>query len=396
MSGGCEHGRDAAQRLELAHILRAQAPAYLATRRLAAIQQRAVEDLCACRTQAMGSRHFKCDACGAQKVVYCSCGNRHCPKCQRLAKERWLSARRAELLAVPYFHLVFTLPHELNRLAQASPRTIYRLLFEAASRTLLEFGANPRWLGGELSVTLVLHTWGQNLSQHLHVHALVSGGALSVDAAQFIRPRRGFLFPVRALSKVFRGKYLAALEREFAGGRLKIDIDAHTGLVHTLRAHDWVVYAKRPFAGPDSVLQYLGRYTHRVALSNERLVAFDGQRVRFRWRDYAHGDRLKVLSLEAQEFMRRFLLHVLPKGFMRIRHYGLIANRGKAAKLAAARTALNQPAPLAASQPETVAEFWKRITGMDLARCPQCHLGTLQLVAVLQRAPRARAPPASP
>ncbi len=269
---------------------------HLATRRLAAIQQRAVEDLCACRTQAMGSRHFKCDACGAQKVVYCSCGNRHCPKCQRLAKERWLSGRRAELLAVPYFHLVFTLPHELNRLAQASSRTIYRLLFEAASRTLLEFGANPRWLGGELSVTLVLHTWGQNLSQHLHVHALVSGGALSADAVQFIRPRRGFLFPVRALSKVFRGKYLAALEREFAGGRLKIDSDAHTGLMHTLRAHDWVVYAKRPFAGPDSVLQYLGRYTHRVALSNERLVPFDGQRVRFRWRDYLLGRSCAALD----------------------------------------------------------------------------------------------------
>lgn len=401
MSAGCAHSRAAPARLELAHILRALGPAYAATHRLAVVQQRAVADVCACRTEAMGVRHFRCDACGAETLLYCSCGNRHCPKCQSLARERWLSARRAELLPVPYFHVVFTLPHELNGLAQANPRVIYGLLFDAASRTLLEFGANPRWLGGELAITLILHTWGQNLSQHLHVHALVSGGALSTDRSEFLPPRRGFLFPVRALSKVFRGKYLARLEAALAHGHLRLagpiaELAQPPPLrrwLQALRAQDWVVYVKPPFAGPESVLQYLGRYTHRVALSNDRLVAFDGEHVRFRWRDYAHGNRLKILTLEAPEFIRRFLLHVLPKGLMRIRHYGLTANRSKAGKLAAARAALKLLPPIAPSPPETLVAFWQRITGSDLSCCPQCHQGTLRLVAVIGRARCARGPP---
>ena len=401
MSAGCAHSRRAPARLELAHILRARGPAYAATHRLAGVQHRAVADICACRTEAMGARHFRCDACGEETLVYCSCGNRHCPKCQSLARERWLCARQAELLPVPYFHVVFTLPHELNVLAQANPRAIYDLLFETASRTLLEFGANPRWLGGELAITLVLHTWGQNLSQHLHVHALVSGGALSPDGAQFVRARRGFLFPVQALSKVFRGKYLAALEAALVDGALRLgsryaelaQSPPRRQWLQALRAQDWVVYVKPPFAGPASVLQYLGRYTHRLALSNDRLVTFDGEQVRFRWRDYAHGNRMKLLTLEADEFIRRFFLHVLPRGLMRIRHYGLAANRSKAAKLAAARAALNVPQPSIPSAPETLIAFCQRILGTDLSRCPHCRLGTLQLISVTRRA---RGPPVSP
>jgi hypothetical protein len=272
-----------------------------------------------------------------------------------------------------HFHVVFTLPHELNVLAQANPRVIYDL----CSR---------------------LHTWGQNLSQHLHVHALVSGGALSADGAQFIRARRGFLFPVKALSKVFRGKYLAALEAALVDGALRLGSryaeltqpPPRRQWLQTLRAQDWVVYAKPPFAGPESVLQYLGRYTHRVALSNDRLVAFDGEHVRFRWRDYAHGNRQRILTLDTDEFIRRFLLHILPKRLMRVRHYGLAANRSKAAKLASARVALNVSQPAVSPEPETLMAFCQRIVGTDISRCPQCHLGTLQPVSVTRRA---RGPP---
>ncbi len=243
---------------------------------------------------------------------YHSCRNRHCPKCQTLAKERWLAARRAELLPVPYFHLVFTLPHELNALAQGNPRALYGLLFQAVSDTLIEFGANPRWLGGAIAATLVLHTWGQNLGQHLHLHALVAAGALHPDG-HWITSRRGFLFPVKALSPVFRGKFLAGLKQLFSGGTLKLagssaplaDLPARCRLLNTLHQKPWVVYAKRPFAGPEHVLDYLGRYTHRVALSNNRLVSLTDTEVRFRYKDYAHGNRRKVLALEPAEFIRR-------------------------------------------------------------------------------------------
>jgi hypothetical protein len=397
MLGECGHGRTAYARPELAQILRASAPAYLATHGLAPVQRRAIEAICACRTDVLGGTRLRCERCGAERLVYRSCANRHCPKCQTLAKERWLAARAAELLDIPYFHLVFTLPHALNPLAQGNPRLIYAWLFEAASSTLLEFGANPRWLGGELALTLVLHTWGQNLGQHLHVHALVSAGALSSDGC-FVRAHRGFLFPVKALSKVFRAKYLEALQQGFAQLKLAgtpADL-AQTGArarwFAQLRAQDWVVYAKAPFACASSVLRYLGRYTHRVALSNERLIAFDQQTVRLRWRDYAHGNRNKVLTLDVEEFIRRFLLHVLPTGFMRIRHYGLNANRSKARKLPAARLALAQPTP-PPSRRETVTEFLLRVTGRDPTHCPRCETGRLRVVAIVPPQPNARAPP---
>ena len=304
------------------------------------VQQRALRAIERCRTAALGGELRQCDACGRQRYVYHSCRNRHCPKCQTRAKERWLAARRVELLPVPYFHLVFTLPHELNALAQGNPRALYAMLFAAASETLVEFGRNPRWLGGEIAATLVLHTWGQTLSQHLHVHGLVAAGALSTSGA-WVRSRRGFLFPVKALSVVFRGKFLAALGAALAGGRLTLSgsttaLDeprAQRSLLAGLRKKAWVVYAKRPFAGPQQVLEYLGRYTHRSAISNERLVSCDARAVRFRYKDYAHGSRRRVMELPALEFLRRFALHVLPRGFNRIRHYGLLANRRKRALL---------------------------------------------------------------
>lgn len=395
------HGADAAtRRLELADIVRAHGAAFRAGQRLSPVQYRALRAIAACRTAALGGHVTQCDRCGALRYCYHSCRNRHCPKCQTLAKERWLAARRAELLPVPYFHLVFTLPHALNALAQGNPRTIYRLLFQAAADTLLEFGANPRWLGGQIAATLVLHTWGQNLGQHLHVHALVSAGALHADG-HWIHSRRGFLFPVQALSAVFRGKFLAGLARLWHGGSLRLaaaDADrvaALPSLVHQLHQKPWVVYAKQPFAGPTQVLDYLGRYTHRVAISNHRLVSLTDTEVRFRYKDYAHGNRRKVMTLAAAEFIRRFLLHVLPKGFMRIRHYGLLANRTKQAQLAQARAALDcaPPEPIALV-PESVPAFWLRIAHRDITLCPRCHSGHLHIVGPLARLhPPAQAPP---
>jgi hypothetical protein len=366
------------------------------------VQRQALWAIGACRTEALGAQQYRCDTCGALTRRYHSCRNRHCPKCQTLAKERWLTARRRELLPVPYFHVVFTLPHSLNALALYNPRTLYTLLFRSAAATLLEFGRNPRWLGGELSASLILHTWDQQLHTHLHVHALVSAGGLSADQHAFVRPaRRNFLFPVQALSRVFRGKFLAALCPLLERGSLRLSGElsalAQTSerqrFLRALRAQPWVVYAKQPLAGPEQVLEYLARYTHRIALSNERLRRFSDGQVDLRWRDRAHGNRRKVLRLEASELIHRFLLHVLPRSFVRIRHYGLLAHRHKAEKLQTARTALAQTPLPAAPAPESAAAFVLRVAGIDLDRCPLCQHGRLHLLAIEPPAQRTRGPP---
>ena len=386
--------------VELADIFRAYGGAYGAGHRLSAVQRRAMRAIVACRTAVLGGHLHACDACGEQRYTYHSCRNRHCPKCQTRAKERWLEARRRELLATPYFHVVFTLPHQLNALAQGNPRLIYRLLFAAASQTLLEFGANPRWLGGQIGATLILHTWGQTLTQHIHVHALVTGGGLA--AGHWRSAKRGFLFPVRALSQVFRGKYLAALVGAFEHGHVRLagsttplaEAPHRQALLAALRAQPWVVYAKSPMAGPAQVLEYLGRYAHRVALSNERLLSMDGTAVRFRYKDYAHASRTRVMTLEAHEFMHRFLLHVLPRHFVRIRHYGLLGNRRKGRALAQCRAALRQPEPAPAQAPESADAFCLRIAAKDLLTCTHCGVGHMVLVQVLPaHHPPARAPP---
>ena len=309
-----------------------------------------------------------------------------------LTKERWLAARRADLLPIPYFHVVFTLPHALNALAQGNPRVIYTLLFRAAAYTLLTFGRDPRHLGGTIGITAILHTWGQNLSQHVHLHCLVTGGALAGNRSRWIVGRSSFLFPVRALSTVFRAKYLAALRGAFDAGHLTFatgtadlaDRRAFTGVLGGLRAVDWIVYAKRPFAGPEQVLDYLGRYTHRVALSNDRLVAHGDGHVRFRWKDYADHDRVKILTLDTDEFLRRFLLHVVPRGFMRIRHFGLLANRTRRGALTRCRALLGQR-PTEDAQPESVAVLMLRLTGADVTRCPACGEGRMQITALIGR-----------
>ncbi len=379
------------RRLELAEIVRAQGAAYRRSHALAGAQCRALEAIATCRTATLGGHREVCESCGGVRITYNSCRNRHCPKCQTLAKERWLDARRAELLPVEYFHVVFTLPHALNALAQGNPRVIYTLLFRAARHTLLAFGRDPRHLGGEIGVTAILHTWGQTLCQHLHLHCVVTGGALAPDGARWIPARPGFLFPVRALATVFRAKFLAALRQAFTAGHLSFagstaplaDRPAFTAWLRPLRACDWVVYAKPPFAGPQQVLAYLGRYTHRVALSNDRLVGFGEGMVRFRWKDYAHGSTVKVMALAADEFLRRFLLHIVPDRLVRIRHFGLLANRHRAARLARCRTLLGQPPSPPETPPQSVAQRMLRLTGVDLARCPFCQRGRMRGVDVL-------------
>ena len=342
-----------ARRVELADIVRAHAGAVRQAQRLTRGQHRALRAIAACRTAALGGHTQACDGCGATRIAYNSCRNRHCPKCQTLAKERWLAARRAELLPIAYFHVVFTLPHALNALAQGNPRVLYTLLFRAATETLASFGDDPRHLGGELGVIAILHTWGQTLVQHVHLHCVVTGGALARDGSRRLPAKRGFLFPVRALAPVFRAKYRDGLRRAFDRGEFRFagsvaglaEPTAFTAFLADLCASDWVVYAKPPFGGPVQVLEYLGRYTHRVALSNDRLVSLAEGVVRFRWRDYAHGNRVKTMALPAREFLHRFLLHVLPDGFVRIRHFGLLANRGHAAKLARCRALLAAAPP---------------------------------------------------
>ena len=381
--------------VEVADIFRTHGAAYSHTHALSRAQRRAMRAIETCRTAALGGHRETCDTCGAERLAYNSCRNRHCPKCQTLAKERWLAARRAELLPVEYFHVVFTLPHTLNALAQGNPRVLYTLLFRAVAATLTTFGRDPRHLGGDLGGTAILHTWGQNLSQHLHLHCIVPGGALTQDGARWIAAPPGFLFPVRALAQVFRGKYLHGLQRAFPAGTLAFagstaplaDPATFAAWLQDLRRPDWVVYAKRPFAGPTQVLEYLGRYTHRVALSNDRLVSLTDGVVRLRWKDYADGDRVKVMPLAAEEFIRRFLLHVVPGGFVRIRHFGFLANRTRRAKLARCRALLGQAPPPPAAPTESVPALMLRLTGIDIERCPLCQQGRLHLTAILAPTP---------
>lgn len=382
----------------LAEVLCRHGPGYLATHDLSAAKAKVWRAIVGCRTAALGGHVENCDACGTTRHLYHSCRNRHCPQCQTRAKEAWLVQRRRELLPVPYFHLVFTLPHDLNGLIGMAPRALYETLFGAVSATLTEFAANPRWLGGTPAFSLVLHTWKQDLGRHVHVHALVAGGALTA-IGEWIAAKRGFLFPVKALSRVFRGKFVAALTARRGTGPLAAataDTGAWRALLTRLHAHEWVVYAKQPLGGPAQVLEYLGRYTHRVAISNERIVGMDDHEVRFRVRASAQGHTKRTLVLPAASFIDRFLLHVLPKGFKRIRHYGLLGPAGKAAKLAQARVALLVPAPDPVVV-ESVAAFMQRIDRIEWVRCPHCGNGAFVPTAPIAptgiRIPSSRGPP---
>lgn len=373
----------------LADALRRHGAAYLAHHTLSTPQAKAWRAILACRTAALGGQHLACDVCGHSHWQYHSCRNRHCPTCGSRAKDAWLQGRLADVLSVPYAHLVFTLPHSLNGLYGAHPRWVIDTLFAATAQTLSEFAAKARWMGvagGVGAFSLVLHTWTQDLRQHVHLHAVMACGVLGQDG-QWQTPARksDFLFAVRALSKVFRGKFLAALVSARKDGRL--ERDPQGGDVdwrqrsRQLYQHDWVVYAKTPLGGPAQVLEYLSRYTHRTAISNERIRAVNDHEVLFWVRADDRGGK-RTVRLDGAEFVRRFLLHVLPKGIKRIRHYGLLASACKAAKLAQARQALEMPASNPAAR-ESAGEFVRRVARMDAAQCPCCALGRLRVMATL-------------
>ena len=366
----------------LADLFRHYGPAFQEARPLRPAQRKAIRAIAACRTPALGGHRQWCERCGYQRYMYHSCRNRHCPQCQSTATAAWVQARADELLPVPYFHNVFTLPHELNALflySERNQRALLKLLFDAAAQTLLEFGHQE--LGGKIGFTLVLHTWDQQLQPHFHVHGLIASGALSADGARWIAGGSRFLFPVRGLSKMFRGKYVDALANLLAQHQLDlppqwIELDDPAGRRRWLRQlwrKPWVVYSKPPFAGPRKLLDYLGRYTHRVAISNHRILDCQDGVVRFHYRDRRDGDRRKIARLPAEEFLRRFLLHVLPDGFMRIRHYGLLANRGRRERLDHVRRLLGTRGPAAADPPPQTAADWMRLLlGIDIDRCPAC------------------------
>lgn len=326
-----------------------------------------------CRTVALGGHRDECEDCGHIRISYNSCRNRHCPKCQFLKKEKWLEARGRELLPIPYFHVVFTLPEALNPLVLRNQETIYTILFKAASETLIEL-AEERL--GRIGVTAVLHTWGQNLLDHPHVHCIVTGGGMTPQGWR--SSKRKFLLPVKVLSRLFKGKFLFLLRKAYETHKLRFPGaisslgDSFTKYVRELYAKEWVVYCKPPFNGPESVIRYLGRYTHRVAVTNHRLVGIDHGQVSFFWKDYRDGNAKKIMTLEASEFIRRFLLHILPDRFVKIRYFGLLSNRNRKTCLTQCRTLLGVE-----GTPEQATETWQavllRLTGIDVGHCPLCH-----------------------
>ena len=356
-----------------------------------------------CRTAALGGHVEQCDVCGHQRIAYNSCRDRHCPKCQSLTRAQWLEDRQADLLPIEYFHVVFTLPEEIAAIAYQNKAVVYDILFHATAETLRTIAADPKHLGAEIGFIAILHTWGQNLLHHPHLHCVVPGGGLSADGERWISCRPGFFLPVRVLSRLFRRLFLTQLQGAFDGGRLRffnalelLQVPAaFARYLAPLRHAEWVVYAKRPFGGPEHVLEYLGRYTHRVAIANHRLIDFADDKVRFHWKDYRHDARQKVMCLEAQEFMRRFLLHVLPSGFQRIRHYGFLANRSRAAKLSRCRELLDAPAP-EVEHPDAPLDYRDRyelLTGKSLRDCPICGRGHMVCIETFLPGALPRGPP---
>ena len=382
-------------RLEVAEVVRQHGDAFLERYgdALSSEQRRALSDIAVCRTAALGGHVEECDRCGHRQIAYNSCRNRHCPKCQAAAAAEWVEAREAELLPVEHYHVVFTLPAAIGPIALQNPRVVYGFLFRAAAETLQQIAADPKHLGAEIGFLAVLHTWGQNLQHHPHVHCVVPGGGLSPDGSRWVSCRPGFFLPVRVLSRVFRGKFLALLRGAFDRGKLsfhgRIATLADPGeFQHRLAASaqtEWVVYAKPPFGGPEQVLKYLARYTHRVAISNSRLTALEGDEVEFLWKDYAHKGKQKTMRLKTVEFIRRFLLHVVPSGFVRIRHDGFLANRVCHEKRARCRELLGVvPAPepvtpVSSAEPEETPE------GQLVAHvCPCCGQGRMVIVETLR------------
>ena len=384
------------QALEVADIFRRHGPAWRATHagHVSLAQLKAMSAIETCRTAALGGHLEGCEDCGHRRIAYNGCRNRHCPKCQGAAAREWLAAREADLLPVGYFHVVFTLPAEVADIAFHNKAVVYDLLFKAASETMMTIAADPRHLGARIGITAVLHTWGSAMTHHPHIHMIVPGGGISLDGARWVSSRPAFLLPVRVLGALFRRLFLTRLLELHTAGRLQFfgdqsdlnDQRAFARHLAPIRKKKWVVYAKPPFSGPEAVLAYLSRYTHRVAISNHRLISFDEAGVTFRYKDYRRSgaDRQRTMTLHADEFIRRFLVHVLPQGFHRIRHYGLLASAGRRANVARARELLAVPMKAGPAAPDAPSD--------PRPPCPCCG-GRMVVIEILEPATRARAPP---
>jgi hypothetical protein len=390
--------------LEVADIVRARGLAYRRAHhgRLSLGQLKALSAIERCRTAQLGGHKLHCNTCDTDTLAYNSCRNRHCPKCQASAAERWLETNKANILPIPYFHVVFTLPEALRSIAYQNKAPVYDLLFKTASKTLLTIAADKKHLGAEIGMTAVLHTWGSSLTHHPHLHCIVTGGGLSGDGERWISSRPNFLVPVKVLSRLFRRYFLEALHKAQDNGKLRFfndldylnDVTEFAACLEPLKKIDWVVYAKRPFAGPEAVLTYLSRYTHRIAISNRRLVAFDERGVTFRCKDYRSkkANPWKSMTLETDEFLRRFLLHVLPSGFHRIRHYGLLANARRQQKLTIARKLLKCEPAVEADTSTTDADDGNDPDKLPAFSCRQCG-EPMMVIEILTPCHRARAPP---
>ena len=384
--------------LEVADLVRAAGDAFLGRNQhwLGGKHRKVLLAICHCRTAALGGHLDQCSRCGHQAISYNSCRNRHCPKCQTSARERWIAARQQELLPTPYAHIVFTLPRHLAPLVLQNRKLLYNLLFHASAETLLELARDPRHLGAEIGFFSVLHTWSQKLTLHPHVHCVVPAGGLSPDHTRWIPSRKSFFLPKQVLSRVFRGKFISALKKAFRKDQLRFagtlsllaEPATFTAWLRPLYRQDWVVYLKRPFGGPQHVLHYLGRYTHRVAISNHRLVAFANSQVTFRWRDSAHQNQQKLMTLSLDEFLRRFLLHILPKGFMRIRNFGFLANRHRAVLLPLCLQQLGVASPTT-TEPQSTATAGST----DLYRCPLCGQPMVIVLRLTAAELQLRSPP---
>ena len=392
-------------KIEVGDIFRSYGTAYRRRYKLRTAALKVMSALERCRTSALGGHVDVCESCGVLRNSYNSCRNRHCPKCQGLARERWLIARKKELLPVSYFHVVFTIPDVLNRLALVNQQLVYDILFKAASETLLDLGRDPQHIGADIGLIAILHTWGQNLMDHPHVHCIVPGGGLSKDGQRWIFPRKAkadkpFFIHVNVLSDLFKKKFLHYLNQAYKNGELKFvgEIEllgspqAFQGLLDKLYSIKWVSYCKRPFGGPKQVIEYLGRYTHRVAISNYRIQKMEDGKVSFKWRDYRDNNREKIMTLDAFEFIRRFLLHVLPKGYCKIRYYGLLSNRHKSSKLKRSKEVLCvcKHEEAAAEPSLDWADLIFQLTGKDPRICPECGQGRmvrLQILPAISHAP---------
>lgn len=386
-------------KLEVADVFRRYGESYRNSHEasMCTAQRRVMTAIEVCRTAALGGHLERCSECQHERNCFNSCRDRHCPKCQSLARAQWIEDRQAELLPVGYFHIVFTVPQEIAAIAFQNKELVLGILFRVTAETLRTIAADPKHLGAEIGFFAVLHSWGQNLQFHPHLHCVVPGGGLSSDVQRWISCRPDFFLPVRVLSKLFRRLFLLALQGAFDAGRLRFfhslrplaDRVSFARYLAKSKRHRWVVYAKRPFAGPQQVLDYVGRYTHRVAISNNRLLDIEGGQVRFKWKDYRHGDQIKTMALDADEFIRRFLMHVLPSGFHRIRYYGFLGNRHRSEKLTKCRQLLKMGttdclANLHSSE-KGYREHYEDLTGRSLRRCPRCGRGEMILVTIFPR-----------